>query len=333
MNEPARAGATRFGPYTARRSFAVAALTQALVLTASPCLAQSEDEAALAHGVQLRRELRDAEALAEFQRSYSIRPTPKARAQIALAEQALGRWVTAEKDLTEALGHGEDAWITSNRGALEAAGAEIARHIGTLEVVTNVAGATLRVDGVPSGTAPQTLRLGAGTVVVEVEAPGFELARRRIEVFAGAVEREPIVLVAIRPPAPPPAAVEAHVVDPAPAPPPRPEASGPPPVWMWVSFGGAAAALGTGVTASVVREQHAARWNDDATCPQGSKAALCGGDRDAVNQATVVAVAGYAAAAAFTAAGVYLALSRRRGPTVSSWVAPGTIGANVGVGF
>src|SRR2546422_8347826 len=61
-----------------------------------PSVPRAEEH--VSRGLELRKEDRDLDALAEFQLAYGIRPTSRVRAQIALAEQALGRWVVAESD-------------------------------------------------------------------------------------------------------------------------------------------------------------------------------------------------------------------------------------------
>src|SRR5262249_16904585 len=75
---------------------------------------------AIAHGVALRRERKDAEALAEFRRAYALSPTPHALGQIALAEAALDQWVSAENDLLHVL-VADDPWVARQRSALEIA--------------------------------------------------------------------------------------------------------------------------------------------------------------------------------------------------------------------
>jgi hypothetical protein len=57
-------------------------------------------EAIINRGIALRLEGRDLEALVEFERAYAMNPTPRARAQIALAHQALGAWVPAESEIS-----------------------------------------------------------------------------------------------------------------------------------------------------------------------------------------------------------------------------------------
>src|ERR1044071_3638585 len=68
-------------------------------------------------GIQLRREHRDAEALAQFKRAEQLNPAPRIKAQIGLAEQALGQWVEAERDLNLALSANEDPWIADHEAA------------------------------------------------------------------------------------------------------------------------------------------------------------------------------------------------------------------------
>src|SRR5579859_3177458 len=102
-----------------RRAFWGASL--AISLVATPARADDSDaEAAIAHGVELRRKHMDVEALADFRRAYAIAPTPRALAQIALAEAALSRWVPAETDLLRAIA-AEDEWIDRQRGVLQLA--------------------------------------------------------------------------------------------------------------------------------------------------------------------------------------------------------------------
>ena len=57
--------------------------------------ASAQEEALIKHGLELREKHDDEGALAEFQRAYQLSKGGRALAQIALAEQALGRWVDA----------------------------------------------------------------------------------------------------------------------------------------------------------------------------------------------------------------------------------------------
>src|SRR5688572_26126191 len=93
--------------------------------------ARADDvESLIQRGIDLRRRGQDAEALESFRAANERRPTPRAMAQIGLAEQALGRWIDADLHLGEALSAGDDPWIVKNRGALEGARALVEKHLG-----------------------------------------------------------------------------------------------------------------------------------------------------------------------------------------------------------
>src|SRR5947209_3601580 len=78
-------------------------------------------DAAIRRGVDLRKQGRDMDALEEFRKAYAAARSPRALAQIALAEQALGRWVDAESDLDQALASKSDPWIRKNVATLNGA--------------------------------------------------------------------------------------------------------------------------------------------------------------------------------------------------------------------
>ena len=154
-----------------------AAFALTLGLLARGALAQTDAAgAALREGVELRARGQDEAALAAFRRSWEIAPGPRARAQMALAEQALGRWIQAEQHLQEALVAEADPWIRRHRAALRAALEVIGEHLGGLDVRGGVPGAEVRVEGRARGTLPLVLplRVPVGTVVLEVRAPGQE---------------------------------------------------------------------------------------------------------------------------------------------------------------
>lgn len=164
----------------------------------SSSVAAQDSEALIREGIALREEGRDAEALARFERAHELTPTPRALAQIALAEQAMGRWVDAHDHLLEALESGSDPWIAERRSALDGALARIREHVGHLEVVEGIDGAEVRINGDRVGALPlpRPLTVPAGTVVLEVRAPGHVAFQRSIQVRAGSRARERVVLVA-----------------------------------------------------------------------------------------------------------------------------------------
>ena len=203
------------------------ALALVLVAFAPPAYADDANADALTkQGIELRRQHRDAEALEAFRRAFAITPTPRARAQIALAEQALGRWLEADDDLRQALAHTDDVWIAKNRGVLERAREAIEARLGWLEVAADALGAELWVNGTRRGVLPldTPVRVEAGTVVVEVRATGYETARRIVAVGPGGSAREDLHLVRLPPSDAAPES--AHIEAPTPAsqlraPPPR----------------------------------------------------------------------------------------------------------------
>jgi tetratricopeptide (TPR) repeat protein len=184
-------------------------LAAALVCVAAEARAQPADtESLVKQGLELRREHRDAEALDVFRRAYASGPTPRILAQVAFAEQALGRWVDAEADLQKALASGDDAWIARNLAVLERGRATIAEHLGWLEVAADVSPAQLAINGVDMGVQPMParVRVEAGSLVIEVRAPGYVTVRRPTSVDAGGTAHESIHLVQLVPPPQEPAA-------------------------------------------------------------------------------------------------------------------------------
>jgi hypothetical protein len=170
----------------------------ALGMTALSASVRADDvEAIISRGVELRRQGRDADALLEFQRAVRLRDTPRARAQTALAEQALGLWVAAEADLLDALVHKNDPWIEKNAGTLGTALVTIQSHLGSLEIWGTPAGAAILVDMKEVGTLPlmKPIRVSGDSVLVVVRSAAFMETSRSIRVVAGALVREHVELL------------------------------------------------------------------------------------------------------------------------------------------
>jgi hypothetical protein len=296
---------------------------------AAPCAAAPEAARAIEHGLELRRAQKDVEALAEFRRAYALDATPRARVQIALAEQALGRWRDAEVDLEAALSDQHDTWIAANRVALEASRAELALHLATIRVTSNVPGAQLQVNGAPPVPLPQSLRVEAGELSLRVEAPGFGPVDRVRRVTGGEVLDQDFALVSSPPGLPPTCPPEASglpVAESIRPPPPRSSSRA---VWGWATLGAAALPLAFGIVESILRDEHARTYDDNTRCPPGYKEALCGGQRADAETATVLSVVGYAGAASLASVGVVLVLTSRDSVRVTAWSARG--GAMAGV--
>ncbi len=167
--------------------------------------ANGSDEAAvvglLQRGTELRRAGRDEEALQVFERAQAQHPSPEARAQVALAEQATGRWVAAERDLVQSLATPDDPWIAKNRAELTSALAHIRAHLGQLEVRGSPAGATVLLNGAPVGTLPLAapLTIAAGEAVAGLTADGYTPLSRKVTIDPGRLAREVIDLPAAAP--------------------------------------------------------------------------------------------------------------------------------------
>src|SRR5262245_3460612 len=89
------------------------ALAVVAVVSGSAFAASEAD--LLGEGVELRRRGKDAEALEKFQQAHQISGSPRAKAQMGFAEQALGRWVPAYEHLQASLQATADPWIGKNR--------------------------------------------------------------------------------------------------------------------------------------------------------------------------------------------------------------------------
>jgi hypothetical protein len=138
----------------------------------------------------------DEEALALFRRAHSLAPSARARAQIGLAEQALGRWVLAERDVAGALEVTGDSWVRKNRTDLVAALEAVRDHLGRVAVLGSPIGAIILINGERIGKLPQAepLSVPAGEAVVGLMAPGHVSLMRKINVFARALVSETIDL-------------------------------------------------------------------------------------------------------------------------------------------
>jgi hypothetical protein len=315
------------------RRFVASGCCLVVAAIASPVAADPEAARAIEHGLELRRAQRDEEALAEFRRAYAVEATPRARAQIALAEQALGRWRDAEVDLEAALVSQDDNWIAANRNALEITRTELAGHLATLRVTSNIPGAKLRLNAEPAVPLPQSFRVEAGDVSLRVEAPGFEPVARSQRLTGGELLDEDFDLVPLSPgptPTCPPAPIGRPAGEKAP-PPSRPSSRA---AWGWATLGAASLPLAFGVVETIVRDQHASLYDDNTRCPPGYKEALCGGERASAETATILSVVGYAGAASLASIGAVLILtSSRDSVRLTTWAAPGGGMAAIDGGF
>jgi len=297
-----------------------------LVAISSGAVAQSRADALIDRGVELRMAHKDREALEQFQKAHAMEPTPRAMAQIGLAEQALGLWAEAEKHLNEVLKSSSDAWVAKNREALADALRTIGTHLGSLEIDCSESGAELFVNGNKVSALPLSapIRLEAGSAVIEVRKQGFVAVRRPVEISAGAVARERVVLVAssASPEASSRSAVPASSAPAAPLQKPRSTT----PTAAYVLGGVGVAGLVVAGTFGVLALSKKGELSSDCV-----DANLCGSSADSEANKTahrnaLIADVGAAVGVVGLGLGIWMALSGPKEPAVQPLVGPGTAG-------
>jgi hypothetical protein len=164
-------------------------------------LPPSPFESEYARGDAARAEHRDADALSLFEALYTRSQEPRALAQVALAEAALGRWLDAEAHLIEALTALRDAWITRNRMSLLATLETMRAHVGTLVVTSDDDRAEVWIEGRRVGAVSAPLHVLAGEVAFEVRAEGRTPVSRSVTVPPNAMARAEVRFTADETPA------------------------------------------------------------------------------------------------------------------------------------
>jgi hypothetical protein len=315
------------------------ALLVASALFAPLARADEDPETLYAQGVRLRSQGQDAQALEAFLRVWQATKSAKSRAQVALAEQALGRWADAEAHLKEALGQEADSWITKNHATLERSLTEVGKHLGTLECSGGVDGTEIRINGKTLSRLPmnQGARLEAGAWTLEAIHAGYYPVRKDVSVSAGEVTRISIEMT------PSPAeAGAAPTSAPAPAPPEttlsstpdRTASSGPPRMWTYVAAGAGVLAAGFGALSLIERNNAATDYNDDASCPRKSAPnlpAACQDKLSSVDTWGTLTTVGFVAGGSLLATSVVLFILGRNEKTHPSTATacgggPGTAG-------
>ena len=290
--------------------------------------AEKEDpDGLLRQGVELRKTGHDAEALDVFKRAYALQPMARQRAQIGLAEQALGVWVRAEEDLMAAGGERDDGWLIRNAAALDDALETVRVHLAAVQIQTNVAGAQLWIDGLPRGSLPllKPLRVVAGKQTIEVRAAGYEPVIQSVQMPPGSEFDETISLHPVEP-----SMVPAQVEVPT-APmlglrtPPRRSSPSDASADLkqtlaWAFLGGGLAVVAAGAALQVAAATNASTYDDDKRCLFGdlSRDERCGAFRDRAEVDHALAVTGISlGAASFLASVIVFATTSRHSRTAN----------------
>ncbi len=324
----------------ARRSFADLAVVGLLLLCPTAAAAQPVTEDSLiSRGITLREGGDDTQALAVFTQAWELGHGPRARAQVALAEQALGRWVDAEAHLVEAMESQTNPWIRRNRAPLDAALAVVRQHLGTVELRGVPTGTALRVEGRELRFPLEVpLRVAAGAVAVELRAEGFVPWSRTLTVAAGSTETEDVTLERVAPVVVPVAApVVVTVVR-------EVRLGNAIPRIVGLASAGLGGALLIGSTVAWALQLSAAqRWNDDVMCLHGDRTReeTCGADRSAAESARSAGVVTTVSGLLLGAVGAVLLLTappsrtvvtERRG-ALRCGAGPGLLGVSCGTAF
>jgi hypothetical protein len=174
-------------------TFGTAARADPPTPTPTPASEQLADE-----GYKLRVQNRDAEALEKFQAAYQLRAAPRYLVQIALAEQALGRWSLAHEHLAEALREQRDPWVKKWNTDLQATLATLKHELATLEITCNVPGTAIVIAEREVGRTPLAapLYVAAGTIAVDLRADGYLPVSHVVNTVRGQLSRLDVTLIA-----------------------------------------------------------------------------------------------------------------------------------------
>ena len=148
---------------------AVLAVVPPVARAAGP---ETEADALIARGLELRRQEKRIDALDLFQRAHAIAPSSRTLGQIGLVEASLQHWAAAEDHVTAALATPSDPWVRKNRGFLAQALTTAKGHVGEIEII-GPAGTAISIDGKPAGSLP------AIPVIRRAEGTGCRVGHRR----------------------------------------------------------------------------------------------------------------------------------------------------------
>jgi hypothetical protein len=140
-----------------------------------------------ARGVAFYEQRAYAQALAEFQRAYSLVPNPKLRFSMGQAHAGLGRYAAAITELQAYVDSVGGSVPDERRLQVERQLEAFRARVGQIVVTVNVAGATIEVDGEVVGTSPlpRPLLLDEGPHRVAASRHDHSSESARVSVFGG----------------------------------------------------------------------------------------------------------------------------------------------------
>ncbi len=172
-----------------------AALTIATILVTASAAHAGTPAELVKEGVALREKGDDKGALEKFREADTAAPSGEAKAQMALAEQALGRWTDAELHLKAALDDGSNAFVKRNRKALEGALETIGKHLATISLVDLPEGSLVAVDDKDFAAALPSYRVSNGVHRFRIRKTGFADTPNDVNCDAGQTCRESVTLL------------------------------------------------------------------------------------------------------------------------------------------
>ena len=286
------------------------------VLAAAPARAATDAEQAEAlirEGVKLRAHDNTAKALPLFEQAYQLARTPRAAAQLGLCELELGNVLEAERHLGEALA-APDAWVTKNKATLKKPLETARESIGELALTLSPASADVMLNHklVDRSQLGAPIRLGKGSVDVEVRAPGYEPVHDTVIVAGGKREERtyklaatPVATAPVPGPSDPGAAVTLAAPPPAPGAVQHKER-----LAAWITGGAAAGALVFGAVEAFSAASRRDDFNGHTTtaggvsyhdCGTANLTPACKTINDDYHQALTLSIVGFVATGALAA--------------------------------
>jgi hypothetical protein len=218
--ETASAQAEESKPAKKRKKKRKRARKQEQAPVAAPAVKSKADREADRHfktGVELFDERKYAEALAEFEQAYALKPHPLVLINLAATHRALSQYDQAVDFYNRFLSEGEGKLSPADLGRGRAELDDLLRLVARVEVVTAPEGALVQVDGRSIGPTPldEPLVLGPGDHTVVATLSEHRPAERKIRVAAGdtlrvefSLETDQVVVAAVKPPEEPEPEVE-----------------------------------------------------------------------------------------------------------------------------